>query len=162
MVWECMPSSMVVLDCSVLHGCYFLNLLIAILEALHVFLKAVINVKPLDSVLGIHRDLSISVKLDDASLHHVVKLLGRSNVFRSFLLSSLDSASQVRQLRHVLLELLLLHDLLLLLLLDLVLGSSSLGAHLEHVGADALVHYSKNKVRDRNGAAHLHETDEEA
>ena len=81
MVWECMPSSMVVLDCSVLHGCYFLNLLIAILEALHVFLKAVINVKPLDSVLGIHGDLPISVKLDDASLHHVVKLLGRSDVF---------------------------------------------------------------------------------
>ena len=73
----------------------FLHLFTIILEVHHDVLQAFINVEPLDSSHGVHGDLTVSVKLDDASLHHVVKLLGSSDVFYSSVLSLLDSGPQV-------------------------------------------------------------------
>ena len=76
-----------------------------------------------------------------ACIQHVMKQLGSSHVFYSSVLSVLDSGPQACQLFHILLELLLLHDLLLFPLLDLVLGAASLAAHLKQVSADTLLHY---------------------
>ena len=119
----------------------FLHLFNIILEVHHDVLQAVINMEPLDSSQGVHGDLTVSVKLDDACVQHVVKLLGSSCVFYSSVLSLLDPGPQACQLFHILLELLLLHDLLLLLLLYLVLGASSLAAYLQQVSADTLLHF---------------------
>ena len=71
----------------------------------------------------------------------MVEQLGSSNIFYCSVLSVLDSGPQACQLFHILLELLLLHDLLLFLLFDLVLGASSLAAYLQQVSTDSLLHY---------------------
>ena len=150
------------LDCSGLLGWLFLNLVTVVQEVAHPLLEAVINVKPLHASNCIQNNFAVTILLYLACVQHVVKQLGSSNVFYSYLLSIYDSGPQVCQLFHVLLQFLLFHDFLLFLLFDLVLGPSSLRAHLEQVGAYPLVHYKFGKWLRKKGTAHLRETDEEA
>ena len=75
-------------------GWLLLHLFTIVLEVHHDLLQAVVNVEPLDSSHGVHGDLTVSVKLDDACIQHVVKLLGSSHVLYSSVLSLLDPGPQ--------------------------------------------------------------------
>ena len=85
-----------------------------------------------------------SLLFDDASIHKIAYKDCCGTIVVGLLL----------HLRHLLLELVELSELSsdlvlavqlgLLVVLDLLLGSSSLAAHLEHVGANAMQHYMES------------------
>ena len=104
-------------------------------------LLATIGYKPLHSIDTIQDDATTFVLFDVASDDHLAHKLSSFNVGVGPNLSLLDTTSQISKLFHVHRQLLLLHDLRLLLLINLSLRSSSLGAHLHHVGTDAFVYY---------------------
>ena len=111
---------------SCLLGWLLLDLVAVVLEVYHNILQASFDVKSPDSSWSVHVDLVLSSWFNEASVSHVVHQLGSTFIVESTVLSCLDSRSQVCQLLHICLELLLLQHLLLLLVFYLVLGPSSL------------------------------------
>ena len=90
--------------------------------------------------------------------YHLAHELGRRLIVLGLLLSLLDPASEIGQLAHILLDLLLLGGLFLLLLLDLGLGPSPLGPDLEQAGAHALGDYKEEEGQTVKSVWHLRDT----
>ena len=93
-----------------------------------------------------------------AGLNHLAHEFSSGLVVLGLLFSLLDPTSEIGQLAHILLDLLLLDGLFLLLLLDLGLGPSPLGPDLEQAGAHALGDCSKEGGQAVKCVRHLRDT----
>ena len=101
-------------------------------------LQTLFDSKSLHSSHSIQDDLLLADLPDLTSVDHVAHQLSSSCIVVSSILSVLDSVSEGGQLLHISCHLYFPCFFHLLLFVDLVLGSSPFGAHLEHAGAHSL------------------------
>ena len=103
--------------------------------------------KPLHTLSSVEDNFILCVLSDMACVDHLAHELCSDLVVVGSLLSLLHSSPEVGQLFHCFLLSHLLQNDILFVLGDLGLRASALGAHLQHVGALALGHYSKKNLR---------------
>ena len=94
--------------------------------------------EPLHSSNGVQDDLLLSNLFDLTSIYHMAHQLGCTSIVGRQVLSVLNSASQISQLLHISCHLILPLSLHLLLIFNLILGSSPFRAHLEHIRSNTL------------------------
>ena len=100
-----------------------------------------IDTKSVLSVLGIENDSVLRVLFDMTCIDHLREQFSGTLVVQSLLFCFLHTCSQALQLLHVLYQFLSFEGFLLLLLLYLCSGTSTLALFLQHICTLATSHY---------------------